>query len=583
MDDILPDEFTNDEYALEYGSAYVAKMQYLEHVMLNYETGTECFNVLNFEGGLGKSLHILRVLDRYLSQDESKMNFLIVKKFNKEIERSANYLTGRGHFSVVGLTSENWTSEWAKKPASLKNVRVLFISHERYVKLCLSDDRKHFMEGRHVLIIDEKVVFPIHTFNKAKYDKIRAYFPRPLQKEYDKVCDPLLHWLDKLEDQKNQCARVKANIHPATISNFKSIVEPYLSSLAIKERQEVDHFLQGIDIWYGTKCAFNSGNISGSDQRYKHWGMQNNIILDASANIDGVYKLDKNKFRIINQGNVVDHSNCVFNIYQFNSSKSNIRKNQEHMLAEVAQKIQLNLQAEDRILLICHKENAEKLNRYLHEVRLDDVLVHEKEKEYWGEQIVINWYGNLVGKNDYSLFNKCWLIGTPNLPFEHYLLQYLQYSNIDWGKKGMALHAGRFTNDTFHSVQLGFVSAEIYQALKRIQRVSVPHGEFNLVLSNDEIVTKVLSSFKNSTNRKALHFDFKVKQDEERTETRSIRASELANYLKGLPMGEYSKMSIREANGIDQAHFSGYLKHPKILKLTQEGKIIISYKTITVL
>jgi hypothetical protein len=65
-----------------------------------------------------------------------------------------------------------------------------------------------------------------------------------------------------------------------------------------------------------------AGNISETNPFHQHWGLNNNIILDASADLDGVYKLNPNKFRIMNQGTIVDHSKCRFNIYNFNSSKS---------------------------------------------------------------------------------------------------------------------------------------------------------------------------------------------------------------------------------------------------------------------
>ena len=38
-------------------------------------------------------------------------------------------------------------------------------------------------------------------------------------------------------------------------------------------------------------CIYNGENIITFDRRYKLWGLKNNIILDASSNIDGVYQI----------------------------------------------------------------------------------------------------------------------------------------------------------------------------------------------------------------------------------------------------------------------------------------------------
>jgi hypothetical protein len=582
--DTIPAEFQYDPYAIRYGQAYIGKMRYLEEVIaFHEETGRDTFNVFNFEGGLGKSLQLLKILDRKLLDSSFRGNFLIVKKFNSEIDKAVQFLVDRGHFDVLGITAENWTSEWSKHPRDLQNMRVIFISHERYVRMCLSQDRDHFTKNRDVLIIDEKVIFPIYTFNKKLYDSVRTLFARTIQKELDLVCEPLHDWIEKFLDSKNTCNRVRAKIDPSVIQKFKAIVQSNRLVLSQTQRDSLEYFLQGLDIWYQTTCVHNAGNISGVNPKHRHWGLKNNLILDASASIDGVYKMNPAKFNLINQGLVIDHGKCKFNIYNFNTSKSSIRKHELELFPEIVAKIKETLQKEDRILIICHKENAKKLCNHLQSEGIQDVLVHEKEKQYDGQQVVINWHGNIVGKNEYSQFNKCWLIATPNLPFEQYLIHYVQYSNQGLGHKGMELHNGRFANETFKKVQVGYIAAEMYQALKRIQRVVVPEGEFNIVSNDPETVEQVLKRFKNACQRETYSFTFKEKQEAEREEKRSQKVAKLEKYLSELPIGRYKKMVVRDAVKINQAHFAEYLKHERVLRMIQNKKLLIHYREIEIL
>ncbi|PWK14264.1 hypothetical protein [Tumebacillus permanentifrigoris] len=425
----LPILFRNDPYAKHYGDQYIKKMRYLEEVVTSYETGEDNFLVLNFEGGLGKSFHLLKVLNQYLSDPTWQRNVLVVKKFKAEIDKAVDYLSGQGQWSVLGITADNWTYEWARKAAQLQTIRVLFITHDRYMNLCLNDkERQYFTENRHVLVIDEKVIFPIYTFNNSLYNLVRGAFNRSIQEVFDCVCEPLRDWLDKFQDFKNQCYQVRAKIKPDIVTQFKSIVEANWSSIPKKMQEDVNYFLRGLDVWYGTVCVYNAGNISGVHPLHRHWGLANNLILDASASIDGVYKMNPRKFQIMNQGLVIDHEKCRFNVYKFNTSKSNIQRNEAELFPEIARKIKETLQPNEKLLIICHKNYAAKLRTHLSRVEIEDVLLHEKDVEYSGQQVVINWYGNIVGKNDYSKFQKCWLIGTPNLPFEQYLVHYQQYS-----------------------------------------------------------------------------------------------------------------------------------------------------------
>ncbi|PWK14263.1 hypothetical protein C7459_10516 [Tumebacillus permanentifrigoris] len=120
----------------------------------------------------------------------------------------------------------------------------------------------------------------------------------------------------------------------------------------------------------------------------------------------------------------------------------------------------------------------------------------------------------------------------------------------------------------------------MYQALKRIQRIVEPEGEFNIVSNDTEVVKLVLHRFKNVVQCEEFEFGFKEREEAEKDENRNKRVIELAKYLEALQKGVYSKREIREAAGIDQAHFSDYLKNERIVRLVQNKVITMTYRSI---
>jgi hypothetical protein len=93
--------------------------------------------------------------------------------------------------------------------------------------LCLNDQlRNAFTADRNVLIIDEKVNFPIFTFSKAVYDEVRSFLDISIQPDFDKACNKLKLELQKQQVEKNvnKCIRCKPHIHPKTLQNFLELI-----------------------------------------------------------------------------------------------------------------------------------------------------------------------------------------------------------------------------------------------------------------------------------------------------------------------------------------------------------------------
>ncbi|SEG79609.1 hypothetical protein [Paenibacillus sp. UNC499MF] len=541
----LDRELEVDVYERAYGDLYLNKVKELKQVITTHNTGNSVFNVFSLEAGLGKSLQTLKVVDENLDEWENPLSFLIVKRFKTDIEHSEKYLERHNHSlrtNVLGITSDNW-GEWQLRLDELKDIRVLIISHQRYINLCLDDVvREAFMENRDVLVIDERVNFPIYTFSKKTYDEVRSLLHTSIQPEYDKVCQKLTTELQKqeIEKNKNKVVRCEPKIHPTTLENFKKTMEVNIENEKDKKtKNTLKHFMAGLDQWYNTKCVYNGGNISTFNRKHKLWGLDNNIILDASAGIDGVYQLGS--FNLIGQERIVDHRNSRFTIVDFNSSKSNIYLNHSKFYPEICDKIKANHKSDSKTLIICHKDNHKAILEQLYKAEITKIGVGD---EYSGENFAINWFGNLIGKNEYSDFTQCWIIGTPNISYEQYLIQYMMYKQSDLGRKSTGILHGRFMNNEFRAVQTGYIASEIYQSIKRIQRNEFPSGEFFIVNSDQEIVSSVLSQIKGTHNRETIKMDFQQKKGAKK---KGDNVDRFVDYINQLPRGIYSKKEIFEA------------------------------------
>lgn len=576
--------YNNDPYISVYGQKYIEKIEYLKKVITKKETKEHEFNVLDFESGLGKSYYTNKIIDNNLYDWGNQRTFLVVKRFAKDVIESVEQLKHHNsafHTTVLGITSENWSNNWKFRTNELKDIAVIFITHERYIRLCLDDElRAAFTDSRHTLIIDEKVNFPIYTYSKKLYDDVRGLLPTVLQPQFDKVCKRLNVELINHDHEKNKVIKLnQMNLHPATMKKFFELLEINDRNIVIEREgdlNKLNDFLTGLKLWYSQKCLYNGGKISTLHHQHRLWGLKNNVILDASANIEGIYKLIGN-YNVNHQSRIIDHSNCKFTIINFNSSKSKIRQNSDDYFNELAIKIQKNMKENEKVLIISHKENAELIKNNLYEKGVFNVGVGDK---YIDQDVAINWYGNIIGKNTYSYFTQCWLVGTPNVPFDNYLIQYMQYSRIhDLGKKGLDIIGGKFKNDTFSGIQEGYIAAEMYQSIKRIQRNTMPQGEFFIVSSNMKIVTKVLSSIKNSDNRKVVTFEFTEKEKENKAPT---KADELRDLLLTLNKGKYSKSELIDKIGVSKTNASKILKDAKIVELVEVKRIRLSSRYIEV-
>lgn len=541
-------------------------MNYLVKAITEYKTGEDHFNVFNFEAGLGKSYTVDRLL-KYINNDYEEWDniieakYLIVKRFNEESIKSAKFTKHEFNPNSLAITHENWR-EWMNKLDDLKHQKIIFISHQRYISLCENEEfRRAITAGRDTLIIDEKVMFPVYTYNDKRYSKMFEILPNGLREILIEVCRPLNEFIELQKTLKhtNKVLSMKFKVKKEILSNYNSEMELALNNSTIRgtdnRRWFLKDFLRDINLLYTNQSIYNGGNISTYNPLHKHWGLENNLILDASGGIDGVYLSNPEKFNLINQTRIVEHGESEFNIINFNSSKSNIEAHDQYYFKEIASKIAANKELSDKVLIVGNKDSSKRIREELLGLKVDknEIWVDKEDKDndpdYDNQPYAISWYGNLIGKNWASDFTQVWLVSTPNIPLEQYLVHYLHYSDEQIGNKSTQIYKGRFKNFYFKSIQEGYIAAEMYQSLKRIQRVAIPKGKFFIVNADENITNSVLSQMKNSNNRKEIELDFvkALEQERERKKSENKKPDQVDKFLDYILVqdrGTYKKSDI---------------------------------------
>jgi hypothetical protein len=559
-------------------------IQSLENWIIHDELGEGNFRVFSLEAGLGKTYNTYKIICNYLKDNQKiRRKFLIVKPFKNDVEECIHIIGQKlEQRKLLGITSFNWT-EWMNKKEQLKNFDVLVITHQRYKDLCLNEDtRKAFCKERHTLIIDEKINFPVYSFDEAKYYDILNAIPVALHPKLFEVCEPLRMLKEKysqLNGSNNECYRCNPVIDTELLNNFKSAVTSNLSNLRKQDKlQDVVEFLPLLEILYSNECIYNNGRISSYNQLHKLWGLKNNIILDANGTIDHLYGLS-DRFFVKDESRFLNHSSSTINWINCNSSKSFIQRNHKAFFGNICNLIKAKKKDGDKVLIIVHKAFEETLLQHLQQYGLYNVGVGDS---YQDESIAINHFYNLIGKNTYSHFNQCWLLGTPNIPMESHVLHWQQYLQSKLDGYELTMYSDKieykFREQVFEKIRVGHIVGELYQSAKRIQRNNQPKAEIFIVTKSVDIIRGVTNEMKNILEGERIDLD--IGSNKKNSERKPTHSDAFVRYLNCLSPGIYPKKEIREVLGIKQANFNRCLKDYRVQDMIADKLISVHHNKI---
>lgn len=606
-------------------------------------TNPNTFVVIDLEASLGKSVETNKILRDYIEsyqftgQNHGKpyRKFLLVKRFAKDVEDSAQYIgenvdklyqgfgdssvriTGKGQH-VIGITSDNW-SYYRQNLEVVRDSDVLIITHSRYKMLCENNElRRWFTEGKHTQIIDERIDFDIVSFSRSDYNNLFSVLPHTLH--------PLLYDATKgLLDQVNACERMKTNegkklsstgiirCHPR-IDSLEPIYE--LSNALDKNKFEIIRnkglaaynnlmgIVQRLQLFYQNTCYYNYHSLSTYNRNHRLFCLANNIILDANGQIDDLYNVKNGniKFVLDKQSKIIDHSGSTITHITFNTSKTSIEKklntetNQNEYFEKITNFIKRKFKIDKRYLIVLHKKFVLSDNgdeggfiRQLRQVGFTDIAVGD---EYNGESISVNWYGNLIGKNTWRDFDCCYLLGTPNQRLESHVIHLCQYTDKhDWRVSLDIIKKDKtrgFKNRDLEKIRQSDIISEMYQTVKRVQRNPNPRAEIYIVTSDEEVFSGVAKQLKHIKIAKPIPLtvdDFVSRHElkgDSGSSNEDTMTEKIMDWLLKQQPGTYPKRDIAKQFNIKSNHFARYIN--KDLSLVQTyintKQIRIEYRSI---
>lgn len=373
------------------------------------------------------------------------------------------------------------------------------------------------------------------------------------------VTDEILKlWIQKIRLEKGK-SNANEKINLVSLSLLESL--PTVKSLC-------DQLLQYKQL-FTSMCLYCDKKIYTTDKRYKYWYLDNNIMLDASGELQIAYSLNNEEFSLQHCEKVLDHSKWkIINIPVTTTTAS---KGRILNFYDVVNK-ELKKYGDD-ILVVGKKD----------EMSLIDVP--EENKGY---------FGNITGSNQWYDKKNVAIIQTHNLSDVDYILKYLHYakSSIDETFPLSAKCNGRaekriysFTDKRLEKVRVHWIASEIYQAIKRVNR-NMKYDTDVLIFINNEEVIELLKSQMQNVNIEIIDYEKdtfvleRTKQDDYIEELKKDSyASKFINFLAEIQNGMHiefvdsqrriSKVKVREYLGIkSSSNFAD-----KVLRQTE----VISY------
>jgi len=376
----------------------------------------------------------------------------------------------------------------------LPSIRVLLITHAKYLVLATDKNmRKKFTENRQVLIIDEFISdikklsinqLDIDTYKRVLKTDIVIY------KKFLNITSKIEDYIKSFPSGKNfvrleisyptrefngLVKYIKCNITADKLQekvkslNEESNLNQELLNQLTTVKQLCEH-METIKEFYQQVCVFDNGTLYTSDSRIKYWLLDNNILLDASGELQIAYSINKDLYHLENCEPVLDHSKWKLINIEVNSTTAG--KERINNFYDVVNKTIAKYG--DDILVIGSKSELP--------------FIQAANKAY---------FGNITGSNTWADCSNVAIIQTHNLNDIDYVLKFLHYSKEYIDKKIVitSKNTGRqltsrysFSDDRFEKIRILWITSETYQAIKRVNRNMIYSTEALIFMNNSDVM-----------------------------------------------------------------------------------------------
>jgi hypothetical protein len=282
-----------------------------------YGSNKDYFNIVDIEAGCRKT-RTAEVALAKLATDTDKSAIFVrpniidcfesAKKINAIVGKQVAYA-----YNSESVNKYNMTAVQKDFP----NIRILIITHAKYFVLAANRSMRNvFTKNRQVLVIDEFVddvrklslsLMDINSYKKlflsdmemeTLYLEITCKLENAIltskedrsfliiTKDYIfKNINQLLKYIRSNFTEPSLQVRIAS-----TINEYGNTISPALLE-QIKTKRQLCNKITELKEFYNQTCLYNQGTLYTTDSRYLPWLLDNNVMLDASGDLQIAYNL----------------------------------------------------------------------------------------------------------------------------------------------------------------------------------------------------------------------------------------------------------------------------------------------------
>lgn len=482
--------------------------QQLEHEIV-YGENAGHFAVFDIEAGCRKT----RTAEKALVQlYKTGKKAIFVRQFDNDCRESMNNINTIAGKQIAFAYNNEDVSPIMAKSIEISSIPILIITHQKYKVLMKdSNKRKAFIKDRTTLVVDEflSAIHPI-SIGESDIETYKALLSENhiLLQAFEKTLHVPIDFL-KTWNSKDSTRKFITITDKSPSKNFNSLVKLIHANISneIFERCK-SNILQnpneneGINYnlltdivtvknlcdrimeykqLFVSMCLYCDKKLFTTDKRYNYWFLENNIMLDASGELQIAYSLNNEEFSLQHCEKVLDHGKWkIINIPVTTTSST------KEKILNFYDVVNNEIKKYGNDILVVGKKD---------EMSLIDVP--EENKGY---------FGNITGSNQWYDKKNVAIIQTHNLSDVDYILKFLHYSRerIDEKFNLSARSTGRwekkiysFTEPKLEDIRIHWIASEIYQAIKRVNRNMLYSSDVLIFLNNEKIISLIQEQMKN--------------------------------------------------------------------------------------
>lgn len=486
----------------------------LKHEII-YGENSGYFAVFDIEAGCRKTRTAEEALVDLYKKGESA---LLVRRTDIDCRESMHNINrlAKKDISFAYNNEDVTVSNMQRVNKTLNSIPIIIITHQKYAVLMKDmNKRKLFAQCRRTLVIDEFLsTINVISLGESDIETYRSILDSDhvLLQAFEKAMAEPIDFLKTWNKEKSAVRKFVTLSDHSPAKDFNELIKLIHSNMTnerlndLKQKimlraenldKPIDYSLLSelstIKIFcdkilsykqiFTSMCVYIGKKLFTTNKSFKYWFLDNNIMLDASGELQIAYSLNHNEFSLRHCEKVLDHRKWkIINI-----------------------PVTTTTSGKDKISNFYDVVNT-RIKKYG-----DDILVIGKKDEMHlinSQDVNKGYFGNITGSNQWHNKKHVAIIQTHNLNDVDYILKYLHYAKeyIDEkfplsskcsGTTGRRIYG--FSNPELENIRVHWIASEMYQAIKRVNRNMIYDTEVLIFMNNEKIISLLKAQMQNCT------------------------------------------------------------------------------------